>query len=314
MSTLMARIAAAPISWGVSEVPGWGHQMAPKRVLEEIRSTGMRAAELGPDGYFATDEEVACQIRESDFSIVAGFVPLTFRFPGGLVDSRSDLGRTFARLRDTGARLALLAISSDQAGYDSRPRLHGDQWQQVVDALETVDEIAAENGLRPALHPHFGTYIESAEDAGEILRRSKVDLCLDTGHLALAGDDPATLASMAPGRIRHVHLKDVDAELADRVRRQQISYYDAVTRGLFLPLGQGDVRIDEVVTQLEASGYRGWYVLEQDVALTDEPPPNEGPLRSAMSSLKYLVDLEKRLADSESRTAKSRRDSKGKVT
>jgi hypothetical protein len=29
-----ARIAAAPISWGVCEVPGWGHQMAAERVLD----------------------------------------------------------------------------------------------------------------------------------------------------------------------------------------------------------------------------------------------------------------------------------------
>ena len=27
------RIAGAPISWGVCEVPGWGHQLPPERVL-----------------------------------------------------------------------------------------------------------------------------------------------------------------------------------------------------------------------------------------------------------------------------------------
>ena len=31
-----AKIAAAPISWGVCEVPGWGHQMSPERVLKEM--------------------------------------------------------------------------------------------------------------------------------------------------------------------------------------------------------------------------------------------------------------------------------------
>lgn len=30
-----ARIAGAPISWGVCEVPNWGHQLAPKHVLTE---------------------------------------------------------------------------------------------------------------------------------------------------------------------------------------------------------------------------------------------------------------------------------------
>ena len=27
------RIAGAPISWGVCEVPGWGYQLTPERVL-----------------------------------------------------------------------------------------------------------------------------------------------------------------------------------------------------------------------------------------------------------------------------------------
>lgn len=31
MSAKKAKIAAAPISWGVCEVPGWGLQMEPSR-------------------------------------------------------------------------------------------------------------------------------------------------------------------------------------------------------------------------------------------------------------------------------------------
>ena len=38
MTASNARIAAAPISWGVCEVPGWGHQMSPNRVLSLIVS------------------------------------------------------------------------------------------------------------------------------------------------------------------------------------------------------------------------------------------------------------------------------------
>src|SRR5207342_2555939 len=42
------RMAAAPISWGVCEVPGWGYQLAPARVLGEMRELGLAATELGP--------------------------------------------------------------------------------------------------------------------------------------------------------------------------------------------------------------------------------------------------------------------------
>ena len=37
------KIAGAPISWGVCEVPGWGYQMAPERVLTEMKDIGLTA-------------------------------------------------------------------------------------------------------------------------------------------------------------------------------------------------------------------------------------------------------------------------------
>ncbi len=52
------------------------------------------------------------------------------------------------------------------------------------------------------------------------------------------------------------HLKDVDARLASRVRRGEVSYQEAVGQGLYQPLGDGDVDVASVVRELEASGYR----------------------------------------------------------
>ncbi len=37
-------------------------------------------------------------------------------------------------------------------------------------------------------------------------------------------------------------------------------------------LGQGDVDIAGVIQTLEGAGYQGWYVIEQDTALTDGLP------------------------------------------
>ncbi|TMC57992.1 MAG: inosose dehydratase, partial [Chloroflexi bacterium] len=49
------RLAAAPISWGVSEVPGWGYQLSLGRVLEEAARLGLRDMEAGPPGFFPRD-------------------------------------------------------------------------------------------------------------------------------------------------------------------------------------------------------------------------------------------------------------------
>ena len=51
----MNRIAGAPISWGVCEVPGWGFQLGSQQVLTEMREVGLTATELGPDGFLPAD-------------------------------------------------------------------------------------------------------------------------------------------------------------------------------------------------------------------------------------------------------------------
>jgi inosose dehydratase len=121
-----------------------------------------------------------------------------------------------------------------------------------------------------------------------VLTSSDIPLCLDTGHLMVGGADPLEITRAADGRIRHVHLKDVDASVAGRVRRGELGYREAVAGGLYRPLGEGDARIGRVLAELEGRGYRGWYVLEQDVVLAEEPRPGEGPVTAARQSLDYF--------------------------
>ncbi|HEV2950702.1 MAG TPA: inosose dehydratase, partial [Actinomycetota bacterium] len=72
--TLTGRVAGAPISWGVCEVPGWGHQMTPERVLSEMRAAGLGATELGPEGFLPPTRARAL-LAKNDLQLVAGFVP-----------------------------------------------------------------------------------------------------------------------------------------------------------------------------------------------------------------------------------------------
>ena len=297
MNPITERVAAAAISWGVSEVPGWGYQMEPMRVFEEMRSLSLRAAELGPNGYFACDTKVMQAMHSSDFSIIAGFVPVTFRFPGGMIDSTESLHNTFSCLMDVGAELAVLAIAGPITEYESRLSLKGRDWSMVTDALKIVEEVAGANGLRAVLHPHYGTFVETTGDSLRVIEGSGIGICLDTGHLALAGDNPVDLVSLAADKVCHVHLKDLDASLADQVRRRNLSYHDAIKRGLFRPLGQGDVDIENVITGLESGGYRGWYVLEQDVALSQEPRVGEGPVLDVIRSLEFLSRVEQTIGN-----------------
>ena len=81
MAASTARIASAPISWGVSEVPEWGHQLAPERVLREMAELGYTATEIGPDG-FLPDEPAEKAARLAEFGLGFGDVCQPKNQPG----------------------------------------------------------------------------------------------------------------------------------------------------------------------------------------------------------------------------------------
>lgn len=280
------RVAGAPISWGVCEVPDWGHQMAPDRVLAEMRDLGLAAAEFGPDGFLPADPAERARLLASyGLRPVGGFVPLVLH--DAARDPLPDLSRALDGFGGPGA-VVVLAAATGLDGYDRRPDLDAGAWRTLLDHLRRAAAHAADRGHRAVLHPHVGTVVERGDEVDRVLDGTDVPLCLDTGHLLIGGVDPLALARAAADRVAHVHLKDVDARLAEQVRDGRLAYTEAVRQGIYRPLGRGDVDVRGIVGALESSGYQGWYVLEQDTVLAAEPPPGAGPRDDVAASISYL--------------------------
>jgi inosose dehydratase len=279
------RVGGAPISWGVCEAPGWGLELPADRVLGEMSAVGLRATELGPTGYLgATPDEVRELLSRSGLSLIGGFLPVPMH-----IATAADLAEAAAAmdtLAAAGATVVVLAARSADGGYDHAVVLTEPEWAHLFATLTTLQELARARGLLPTLHPHVGTAIESRDAVLRLLAGSDVPICLDTGHLLLGGMRPEELIALAADRIAHVHLKDVDTAVAGR----GLAYIDAVRAGLYRPLGAGDLDIPGIIRSLEAAGYRGWYVLEQDCALAEAPPPGEGPIGDVRRSVDYLEE------------------------
>jgi inosose dehydratase len=159
----------------------------------------------------------------------------------------------------------------------------------LAEGLAHVDEICADHGMLQTLHPHVGTLVESSRDVELALEHTDVRWCLDTGHLQIGGVDPLTFARDHGSRVGHVHLKDMSNDIAGKVIHRELSLLAGVQSGLFRTLGHGDVAVDEVILALEGHGYAGWYVLEQDTALTQGlPAEGSGPVEDVRRSLDYL--------------------------
>ena len=147
--------------------------------------------------------------------------------------------------------------------------------------------------MRAVLHPHVGTMVENGSEVQRVLDGSPIALCLDTGHLLIGGTDPAELARQAPDRIAHTHFKDVDATFARQVQSGRLTYAEAVGQGMYRPLGTGDVDVPAIVEHLRRRGYDGWFALEQDTILSEEPR-GEGPVADVWDSAEYLRTLLRR--------------------
>ena len=82
MSTFLDRVAAAPISWGICEAPGWGLQLPVDRVLTEARELGITAMEQGALGWLPTDPGAQrTKLGEYGMQMLGGFVPLVLHDP-----------------------------------------------------------------------------------------------------------------------------------------------------------------------------------------------------------------------------------------
>jgi inosose dehydratase len=290
LGPLTGRVAGAPISWGVCEVPGWGEMLPPSRVLPEMRSLGLAATELGAPGFLPSDEvALTADLAVYQMALVGGFVPLVLHDPQRRADALRRAAATAALFRAAGATRFVTAVVQD---YDwPRPvPLDADGMKLLAEGLADVDELCATYGLTQVLHPHVDTLVETAADVELALEHTNVRWCLDTGHLAIGGVDPAEFARSEGHRVGHVHLKDVVSAVAARVLSRETTLVAGVQQGLFRPLGDGEVAVDQVVVALEQQDYDGWYVLEQDTALADVPPPGGGPVEDVRRSLAYLRD------------------------
>jgi len=289
-SPALNRIAGAPISWGACEVPNWGYQLTPERVLTEMQEVGLSATELGPDGFLPADPGQMAKVLDTHrLTAVGGFTPVIMHQAGN--DPLPEIDRILAGYDATGAKTLVLSAVSGLDGYDSRPELDADGWALLLRNLDRIFARAAEHRVGAVLHPHVGTMVETGDDVQRVLEGSTMSLCLDTGHLLIGGTDPAELTRQVPDRIAHTHLKDVDSTVAAKVRSGALTYYDAVAQGMYRPLGTGDVDIAGIVNTLQTNGYTGWFTLEQDTILTEEPPPGTGPIDDARISADYVRSL-----------------------
>ncbi|WP_419944995.1 sugar phosphate isomerase/epimerase family protein [Candidatus Poriferisodalis sp.] len=289
--SLRERLAAAPITWGVCEVPGWGYQLSPDKVLADMAALGFTHTEFGPVGFLPTDvHELAAVLRRHGLSLLGGFVAVVLHDPDRFESEMERVASVVGQMASAGGMWFISCPVFDHDDWQ-RPGLDDVQWNCVFDGLAAIDDLTAQAGMSHAFHPHVDSLIQDDIETRTVLEHTDTQIVLDTAHLTLGGTDPVALVRSHSDRIGLVHLKDVDAAVADRLRSGEIGLMRAVQQGLFPPLGQGVVPLTEIIRSLEQSRPDLWYVLEQDAALSGPGADDMERLRSGVvQSLRFVQD------------------------
>ena len=307
MSLPALRVASAPVSFGVDEImqdDAW--MPTPDDMLDWMVDIGFEGTELGSPGFMGDARQVNQRLSSHGLEFVGAFLPQHFSRAEKVDEDRAWLRDTLRLMADgspsgpTGyAVLSDHFDEPDRRAFSGRIEDHPEAWltddrfDTLIGNLHEVAEICRAAGFEPVVHPHAGTYIETADEIARVLDRidpSVLGLCLDTGHFRFGGADPTQAVHDYHELIRHVHIKDCRTAVMDDVKAEGKGLDECLRRGVFCQLGLGDSGIDAVIAALRAHDYSGWLVVEQDQFLRSADTP-ESVVAGQRANRDYLRGL-----------------------
>ena len=297
----MIKVANAPVSWGAIEFENDRGGLAYGQVLDEIQGTGYVGTELGDWGFLPTEPDALDrELKSRHLELVGAFVQTPLWNPSAYDDGLKRALRAARLLAAVAGDQPFIILSDDNATVEIRNQnagrirpehgLQPHQWEDLIEGASLIARtVRDETGLRTTFHHHGGGYIETPAEVEELLDRSDPEilgLCLDTGHFAFGGGDPAEAIRSFADRIWHIHLKDFDPSIASRSQEENWDYLESLRIGVFSELGKGAVDFPAVLRALDSIGFDSWVVVEQDLF------PGAGtPKESAIRNRAYLHQL-----------------------
>jgi len=269
------RWGVSPIAWINDDMPELGGDTPLEVLLGDCRDIGFAGVELG--GKFPRrPEELRGLLGSYGLDLVGGWYSthLLVRDADAEIESMAD---HLSLIEAMGCEVFIAAECSNAVhGNRAHPLAHKprvDDWARFGARMTALADHVRARGLRFAYHYHLGTCVETPEDLARFVAHTgeSVGFVVDTGHAVLGGIDPVDLLLAHPGRVAHVHAKDIRRAVHARVLAEGHSFLDGVLAGMFTAPGDGSIDFGAVMRALKAIDYSGWIVIEaeQDPALAD---------------------------------------------
>ncbi|KAG4074512.1 hypothetical protein HA402_011246 [Bradysia odoriphaga] len=246
-------------------------------MLTVLADAGYRGVDLGPVGFLGEGKELRARLAHHALELAGGWVQLPFSDDEAFEASLGSLHEALRVFSDAASdaptRLPLPTLADDGSlarrahpgrGAEVDP-LADAAWQRLAVNAERAASLVRTAGFEPTFHHHAGTFVESPEEIDRFLANVDIDLTLDTGHLLIGGGDPAEAVTRWGDRINHLHLKDIDVAELRRVLAAGGGMAEVWSSGSFVAFGRGDLDLAAVMDAMDARGFDGWVVVEQDV-------------------------------------------------
>lgn len=308
----MIPIGNAPCSWGTLEFEGMsGGRIAYTQMLDELVETGYTGTELGDWGFMPTEPRaLQAEIRKRQLTLTGAFVPVRLADAAAHADGEQRAVQVARLLAESAVANATphhpFVVLADENGTVPVRAQHAGrvtpamapnaaQWAAIANGANRIAHaVQSQTGLLLVFHHHCAGYVETPSEIARLLELTDPDLVglvFDTGHYAYGSGNNAPDTVLEglqrfAARIRYVHFKDCDPQVAMQARVAGWDYVTAVQHGLFCELGFGLVPFTEVIAWLRARNYQNWITVEQDVL-----PGMGAPRESARRNREYLRGL-----------------------
>jgi inosose dehydratase len=271
------KIATAPVNWNNADAPDFREWFPYPQILDLMVAAGYQATEWGMN-MPSHVSRMLTDLDERQLQLLGGFVALELRNEAKLaseIERAIEFGHFFKSL---GGQLLIAADSGDpfrlaQSGrVDPTSGLKKHEWRNLTSGLDQIGNRLHLDGVKVVFHNHVGTYVETEAETARLLEETNPDYvgwCFDCGHISYGGADVFRLLTKYGSRVRHAHLKDINAEVLNEARARRWNLAAALKAFIFSPLGKGNLDLRRVLELLRDEGYNDWLVVEQDTTPLD---------------------------------------------
>ena len=286
------KLGIAPIAWTNDDVPHLlGGETSFEQCVSEMALAGFEGCEVGSK--YPRDVVVLrkalelrglqiCNAWFSSFLATKPYAEVEAEFTAH-IDFLSAMG---AKRVGVSEQSYSIQGQMDTPIFAAKPTFSDLEWDKLCKGLNKLAVVAASRGITLTFHHHMGTGVQTAAEIDRLMENTdadKVFLLFDSGHLHFSGECPVAVLKQHVKRVKHVHLKDIRADILARVEREEMSFLRSVVNGVFTVPGDGCIDFTPIFEVLSRNSYEGWMLVE-----AEQDPKKADPLEYAIQARKYI--------------------------